>query len=84
MLLVYHDDGADRVSVAGDFNGWNQIATPLKRNDSGLWSAQIVIPRAGRFEYKFIVNGEHWIEDPSNGMKAPDNYGGLNSVLMIE
>ena len=24
------------------------------------------------------------IEDPSNGLKAPDNYGGLNSVVVIE
>jgi serine protease AprX len=37
----------------------------------------------GLFEYKFFVDGQRWIEDPSNGMKAPDDYGSLNSVLMI-
>jgi 1,4-alpha-glucan branching enzyme len=84
LLFAFHDDAADSVSVAGEFNGWSQIATPLKRNTSGLWSTEIVVPRAGRFEYKFIINGRRWIEDPSNGMKAPDNYGGLNSVLVIE
>jgi hypothetical protein len=42
------------------------------------------VPRAGRFEYKFIINGQRWIEDPSNGMKTLNNYGGLNSVLVIE
>ena len=39
-------------------------------------------------QYKFIVDGgvddERWVEDPSNGMKAPDNRGGLNSLLVIE
>lgn len=84
LLFVFHDDAADTVSVAGDFNEWSQIASPLERNGSGLWSTEIVAPRAGRFEYKFIVNGKRWIEDPSNGLKAPDNYGGLNSVLVIE
>ena len=84
LLFVFHDDAADSVSVAGDFNEWNAVATPLKRNGSGLWSTGIVIPRAGRFEYKFIIDGQRWIEDPSNGMKVPDNYGGLNSVLVIE
>jgi serine protease AprX len=84
LMFVFHDDGAQSVSVAGDFNGWSQVATPLQRNSSGLWSAQIVAPGAGRVEYKFIINGRRWIEDPSNGMKAPDNYGGLNSVLLIE
>jgi hypothetical protein len=34
-------------------------------------------------EYKFIVDGQKWIEDPSNGMKAPDEYGGFNSLLVV-
>jgi subtilisin family serine protease len=84
LMFVFHDDSAHSVSVAGDFNGWSQAATPLKRNESGLWFTEIVVPRAGRFEYKFIINGRRWIEDPSNGMKTPNNYGGLNSVLVIE
>jgi serine protease AprX len=84
LVFVFHDDHADSVAVVGDFNGWSQGATLLRRNGSGLWSAQIMAPGAGRFEYKFIINGQRWIDDPSNGMKAPDNYGGLNSVLVIE
>ncbi len=84
LMFVFHDDSAHSVSVAGDFNGWSHVATPLKRNASGLWSTEIIVPRAGRFEYKFIINSQRWIEDPNNGMKAPNNYGGLNSVLVIE
>jgi serine protease AprX len=84
LMFVFHDDSAQSVSVAGDFNGWSQAATPLQRNESGLWFTEIVVPRAGRFEYKFIIDGRRWIEDPSNGMKAPNDFGGLNSVLVIE
>ena len=82
LVFVFHDDDARAVSLAGDFNGWS--ATPLDKNESGLWSTEIVAPRAGRFEYKFIINQQRWIEDPSDGMKAPDNFGGLNSVIVIE
>ena len=84
LMFIFHDDNAHSVSVAGDFNEWNHVATPLRRNDSGLWFTEIAVPRAGRFAYKFIINGRRWLEDPNNGMKAPDNYGGLNSVLVIE
>jgi serine protease AprX len=84
LLFVFHDDDAATVSVAGDFNGWSHIATPLKRNGSGLWTTEITVPRTGRLEYKFIINGRRWLEDPSNGMKAPDSFGGLNSVLAVE
>lgn len=84
LVFVFHDDTANSVSVAGDFNDWSRLGTPLKRNGSGLWSTEIMVPRTGRLEYKFIINGQRWIEDPSNGMKAPDNFGGLNSVVVIE
>ncbi len=83
LLFVFHDDAASSVSVAGDFNKWSHVATPLKRNGDGLWSTEIVLQQAGRFEYKFIVDNQRWIEDPSNGMKVPDNHGGLNSVLVV-
>lgn len=84
LMFVFHDDTAASVSVAGDFNGWDQLATPLSRDGSGLWTTNILAPQTGRFEYKFIVNEQRWIEDPSNGMKAPDRFGGFNSVLLIE
>ncbi|HJP92186.1 MAG TPA: S8 family serine peptidase [Pyrinomonadaceae bacterium] len=84
LLLVYHDDTAESVAVASDFNGWDHRTTPLIRNGSGLWSTEIAVTRAGRFEYKFVIDGQRWIEDPSNGMKTPDSYGGLNSFIVIE
>jgi serine protease AprX len=84
LLFVYHDDTAKSVAVAGDFNRWERAATPLSKDASGLWVAEIETPAAGRYQYKFIVDERRWIEDPSNGMKEPDNFGGLNSVLAIE
>jgi serine protease AprX len=84
MTFVFHDDSAESVSVAGDFNGWSPNATPLERNAAGLWFTEIAIPQAGRLEYKFIIDGRRWVEDPNNGMKAANTYGGLNSVLVIE
>jgi len=83
LVFVYHDDGAKSVALAGDFNSWDRAATQLSRDESGIWFAEIAAPKAGRYQYKFIVDDRRWIEDPSNGMKVPDNYGGLNSVLAI-
>jgi len=84
LLFLYHDDSARSVALAGDFNGWNGALTPLTKDGSGLWFAEIEAPKAGHYRYKFIVDQHRWVEDPSNGMKVPDNYGGLNSVIVIE
>jgi 1,4-alpha-glucan branching enzyme len=83
VVFVYHDDDAQSVALAGDFNGWTK-SLALRRNSEGLWLTEIKTPNTGRYQYKFIVNETRWIEDPSNGMKTPDNHGGLNSVLVID
>jgi serine protease AprX len=83
VVFVYHDDIAQSVALAGDFNNWTKPFA-LRRDSQGLWMAEISTPEAGRYQYKFIVDGKRWVEDPSNGMKTADNHGGLNSVLVIE
>jgi serine protease AprX len=84
LVFLYHDDEAQSVSLVGDFNGWDMASTLLRKDESGLWLAEVEAPKAGNYQYKFIVDGSRWLEDPSNGMKVPDNYGGLNSVLAID
>ena len=83
-MFVYHDDFARSVSLAGDFNEWGQQRTPLSKDKSGLWLAEIPAPGPGSYRYKFVVDGHRWLEDPSNGMKVSDNLGGLNSLLVTE
>jgi 1,4-alpha-glucan branching enzyme len=50
---------AARVSVIGDFNGWNGDAHPLQaRGNSGLWEA--FVPHVGKgAHYKFHITSRH-------------------------
>ncbi|MGD9140608.1 MAG: glycogen-binding domain-containing protein [bacterium] len=74
---------ADFVHVAGEFNDWKPDDIALTKGDDGIWRTTLDL-EAGRYEYKFIVNGQDWIEDPANPDKVPDPYGGNNSVLTVE
>src|SRR5262245_41666840 len=71
--------GPSSVSVAGNFNGWNATANPMKDDDKdGVWEAVVEIP-AGRLEYKFVVNGDQWMTDENAPEISPDGFGGQNS-----
>lgn len=83
LLFFYHNDDARKVSLAGDFNGWDARLTPFRREADGIWHAQVDAPLAGRYRYKFIVNDAHWLDDPHNGFKESDGFGGFNSILNI-
>ncbi len=75
---------AERVCIAGDFNNWSATADPLyDREGTGMWILVLPLP-AGRYEYKFIIDGKKWIPDPGNEDTVNDGFGGVNSILVIE
>lgn len=74
---------ASTVHIAGEFNNWQAGDIALDKGDDGMWRATLNL-EAGRYEYKFIIDGGQWVEDPANPDKVPDPYGGNNSVLTVE
>ncbi len=83
LVFSCHNDHAEYVALAGDFNNWNTNHTRFVKTPHGIWRAEIDSPPPGRYHYKFVIDGDRWMDDPSNGLKAPDNYGGFNSVLNV-
>jgi serine protease AprX len=74
---------AERVDLIGDFNGWLPGATPLDEVKHKLWRATIARPEPGIYRYKFLIDGERWIDDSENPHREWDGYGGLNAVLRV-
>jgi hypothetical protein len=72
---------ARQVSLCGEFNGWAPEAGPMTRHDDGHWEA-IVALRPGRYEYKFLVDGE-WLPDPFVQETVPNGFGSVNSVIKV-
>ncbi len=75
---------AEKVYVAGSFNGWSPSATLMTGPDEhGTWKITLNL-RENTYLYKFVVNGEQWIPDPNNPNKVDDGHQGFNSVLIAE
>ena len=73
---------ASSVQVAGDFNNWQPMATPMERvGDSGVWQAKLKLPH-GTYRYRLVVDGQ-WQQDPYNERTELNPYGELNSVVEI-
>lgn len=82
LLFVQHLPQAKLVTVAGDFNGWSPIATPLKRDEQlGVWQACVPLP-PGRYRYRMVVDGE-WLQDTYNSYVEANPFGELNNVVEI-
>ena len=81
VTFVLLDLGANQVSLSADFNGWSPNATPMRRNSSGHWETTVALA-PGRYQYKFVVDGE-WIPDPLAHENVWNQHGTLNSVIEV-
>ncbi|HEY0368006.1 MAG TPA: alpha-amylase family glycosyl hydrolase [Chthoniobacterales bacterium] len=73
---------AQKVSLAGSFNGWSGDKTPLSGPDeNGEFSADVALD-PGRHSYKVVVDGK-WILDPANPDSEDNGLGDKNSVVTM-
>lgn len=73
------------VSVAGDFNGWNQNADAMsKLAGTRLWYKTKTFELNARLDYKFVRNGNDWILDPENPNTCTGGFGPNSELSMPE
>ena len=73
---------AARVSVVGDFNGWDAAANPMKAQGSGVWTVFVPL-KPGVHNYSFVVDGTHFVADPTAPIAPDDGYGQKSSVVLV-
>jgi hypothetical protein len=74
---------ARSVEVSGNFNDWSFPAFPLHGPDqNGFWETNFPLPK-NAWQYKFILDGETWVADPSNQLMFIDSLGNMNSVIRV-
>jgi hypothetical protein len=74
--------GVRRVSLVGDFNGWNADATPLTLSGDGrTWTTMLPLS-AGRHTYAFVIDGQI-VRDPIAPAEAEEDFGMPNSVVLV-
>lgn len=76
---------ATSVWLTGSFVEWAgdppHGAIEFEKGVDGAWTGSYDF-EAGSHQYKFIVNGNEWINDPTNPDQADDGFGGKNSLLL--
>jgi 1,4-alpha-glucan branching enzyme len=75
--------GATLVTIVGNFNGWNDQATPLSNDGKGDWSVTVPLKKGQKYDYKFDVDG-FWVADPDNPDYENSGSGSVNSFIKIQ
>ncbi len=83
VVLALNRPDANKVNVIGSFNNWDPSATPMKKGPEGTWRTTLYLP-PGKYSYKFLIDDNTRITDPSAGRNEPDGFGGYNSILIVK
>jgi 1,4-alpha-glucan branching enzyme len=72
--------GAGRVSVAGDFNEWDESATPL-RTHGDTCSATVAVEGGRCYAFRYVDERGRWFNDDVADSYEPNSFGGYNGVI---
>ncbi len=75
---------ASQVNVVGDFNNWSISETPMQVAD-GIGYATTVKLKPGRYEYRYLINDQHWYNDwEADGYEPNRLQNADNCILILE
>jgi enterochelin esterase family protein len=81
--FLYRGSAAANVAFPGDHNNWQPSSAPAVRlPGTDLWYREGTLPVDARVDYKIVLNGSSWIEDPVNPLKMWSGFGPNSELRM--
>ena len=77
-------NSANRVNLAGDFNNWDTESIPMNKLKGGEFSATVELKNGKEYAFKYLINGNSWLNDINADKYVPNAFNGENSVVIVE
>lgn len=82
-FVVPVDQCDSAVSVVGDFNQWDPLATPLRKRSNGTRSASIDLTTGSSYRFKYLAEEGSWFCDLDADGVIENDYASVDSVLTV-
>lgn len=74
----------DEVILVGEFTEWTENGMAMKKTKSGTFSATVELPAGKQYQFRYLINGKRWENDPQADAYTPNNVCGAdNSVVVV-
>ncbi|MBU0654895.1 MAG: isoamylase early set domain-containing protein [Gammaproteobacteria bacterium] len=75
---------AQQVFLVGDFNGWNEQATPMTPLKSGEFSTVLELDTdTQEYHFRYLYDGSRWENDWEADGYATNGVDGENSIVRV-
>ncbi|OOC43488.1 isoamylase [Thermosipho sp. 1074] len=69
------------VYLAGTFNNWSSSSIAMEKEE-GVWKISLKL-EPGTYQYKYVIDGKNWKEDPEAPGYVDDGFGGKNGIFTL-
>jgi 1,4-alpha-glucan branching enzyme len=83
MLDKNAASSANRVNLAGDFNNWDIKNIPMKKIKGGEFSASVDLKKGREYEFKYLIDGKKWVNEPAADKQVANVFQSDNSVVIV-
>lgn len=74
---------AKSLVLVGDFNGWEETATPMKKAKDGSFSVTVEMESGFEQQFRYIADGKIWLNDEAADKYIVSSLGSENSVVIL-
>ncbi|MBO5136989.1 MAG: isoamylase early set domain-containing protein [Spirochaetaceae bacterium] len=76
--------GVEKVWLAGDFNSWSSIDTPMKKQKDGSFSVSLTLETGREYQFRYLLDGKRWENDWAADKYIPAPFSNTdNSVVIV-
>lgn len=74
-------NSAEKVQLLGDFNNWDETVEPMTKLKTGEFTQVIELETGKEYQFKYLANGQAWINDKDSDNFVVNVFGGENGVV---
>lgn len=75
--------GAQSITIAGDFNSWSSTETPLKKGKDGSFSVKLALEAGKEYQFRYLLDGSRWENDWNADKYIPAPFSSTDNSVVI-
>lgn len=82
VKFTFAVENAETVEILGLNSDWGNSIIMSKKKD-GSFTCDVSLPKNTEHQFKYRVNENEWLNEPEADKEVTNEFGGINSVIVI-
>ena len=75
-------ENAETIEILGLNSDWETSIIMSKKKD-GTFTCDVSLPKNTEHQFKYRINENEWVNEPEADKEVANEFGGINSVIVI-